>query len=768
MAATYYATFGGPTDINNSLQAQQGLSVGPGEQREVHMACKICRAGGDPDSQPTETTVTWAFWAYPLGGSLSDASLKAANTKTAREIKDHMRKAHPTNPDVRAAVPRGVASQTQPGSKSKVTPVTRSCASVGESTPSSTVTAPVGSNGPVVAVATAAVTVKPERHSPANDHVLMSPPGPAFGLTHDHGKVQLPCMIEQKFRHPVFGNVRVQAELLWSDVTLPEPVSAASNAELFHSGADDIPLVTPDPGHDETLFPGCKGFLWPTRMCFFHQIRAVEPRETPLALYVGEMFSSFFASTQNLQAGGGGFGNWHLLNQPKWTMARVLSERGFFNVNLDATPHARLLNGFQVLRTSQERQRARVDKNMLQTGSLALISKAAFSAQFGNVFTAESDDSQGAAVDGSSEPDSDTEPSRKLPTVFTQQADVKGDWLRMVPVWMEALTGVPGGASVKPPQSYDLQRYVARHAQLARQIRNCHMGDIHFRDALALNCKFECNEMECELHRETQASGLAGFQCKHGVHHKVLPRDTDAQENLLEDAVHGHVDDLPPNDGLEAGEGDAEDVTMGDGEGRRSSGRGQKRKAANYGDDVQPKKRAKQLRKLPTENFRPFDPRNASPYESCIRLQRYNHVKYLPHCRPWVEKALNFVLWVLRMQFFSYFKGYDTLPSPLRERVSVGAFDVLLSTATGNRELWGKQRRVRDVSELAALERYWRHDRRAPHFIYHPVPLWQSTTWVLRDKGCLLANAQRCGLDDRIHLEVSQEVHRRLFPENYE
>ena len=77
--------------------------------------------------------------------------------------------------------------------------------------------------------------------------------------------------------------------------------------ELYHMDTDNIHLQRPDDGHDDTLFPMCKGWMTPTRMCFFHQILSVEPRETPLSIFRGQMLSSFIASTRQLQANGSGF-----------------------------------------------------------------------------------------------------------------------------------------------------------------------------------------------------------------------------------------------------------------------------------------------------------------------------------------------------------------------------------------------------------------------------------------------------------------------------
>lgn len=733
---SYQALFGSPTEINISLQTKQGLILHSAEgQRDILLSCHRCVG-------PKRDRPCWTFCAYPLGGSLSDVAAKARNTKVAREIKEHLRKVHANDEDVPAAVPR--QGHRGPGIKVAATaavaavPVHKVKDLVAEEKsikPSSAAAA-------AVPCASAVPTVHPDAMNHGGNDIEVQ-----HALA--GGKIQLPCMIEQKFRHPLYGMMRVQAVLLWADVTLPEPVEAQANVELFHSAGDDIPLVQPDPGHDETLFPGCSGFNWPTRMCFFHQIRAVEPRESPLANYVGQMFSSFIASTRQFGSGGTGFGGWHLLNQPKWSMARAISERGFFNIHLETSAHAFGLQAMQLVRTDQQQRREGAYKNMLMTGSLALIAKKDLEERL--QFATETTTSD-PEIDGSNSPDSD----RTRPVIYSQQVDAQGEWLRMVPTWMVAGVTVSSGAGIAAPKFFPDQ-YVTQHRRLARLIRDCQLGDISFRDALAMSCKLECSEMDCDQHEEAQNKGLFGYQCKHGVFHHVLARDLKKADNVMLDPVHGYVDTDSSS------ESDAAAGDFANGDDRQLKGR-KRRGHSSCGPEDGGGKRKKRCTLKKSTNFKGFVRQKASPFESCIRLQRYNYVKFnCPQNHALVEKAVNLAIWAISY-YFNYFPNGDSRLKPkLQSLVTPAAFTALVNEAERNTRLWESQRCIRDMGELAAWERYWQVDRSGGRFSYWPEPEWFNVGFVLRNK----ANREFTMGEDSVSVRVAKEVYHRLFPTDY-
>ena len=497
----FTATVGSPTQVNQALQAQQGLVLTVPEQ-EVRLCCP---------GKSNGCQATWPFTAYPTSGSITSAGVKAANTRTVRLIR-----AHVPSCVHRGQAPTAMVMVTATVVDTAVRPEVHVAAKVVAKTTDATPTT-AGYTNQVLPAVTPTV-VQPARESLLERTQAMCKAPPAVTPL-AQVKQQLPCAIEKTFVHAAFGPVRVVALLLWSDITQPEPVPSSGKqvvCELYHTSADNVEINQPDPTQDETLFPMCDGWAAPVRMCFFHQIVLVEPAWCPLAVLYKEMFSSFHASNRALNASGGGFNTWHLLNNKTWTVGRVLSECGFRNPNWAAHDELTSVESLGlVIPEPERRQRNLAAKNMLRTGSL-------ITAPANNDLTAMYI-SNGGYV---------SQEGLKTSSTVCQ--------LQVAPRW------IVSGMDERKQLRGSMREWAKSSQRFGEAAADGVFRDICIRDALALMCRLECVEHQCTeaqvRHHGTDAPAdpAAKFVCCHNVVHE--PYHAADYTNLTAGAAGGDWD----------------------------------------------------------------------------------------------------------------------------------------------------------------------------------------------------------------------------------
>lgn len=809
----YRAIFGSPTEINTSLQRDQGLVLN-GSQQQVKLRC--CS---------TSESDVWAFVVFPVGGSLSDPHMKAVNTKTARAIQKHMRSQHLNDPSkgvqtakarsglnvvkkidtvVVPQVQRTLPTVTSMPTVVQAVPVVRVPVSVQleaekyiaavstVSVPpvqatiiaSSVVQASIVSRSAADLSSANLSTAVPVAESVQNlfpvtnsSYALSEPDEIDFGALRN--KLQLPCLIEITFKHPTFGDHRVVAELLWSDVTFAEPVSDTV-LEIYHTERDNVEVANPDAGHDRTLFPVCTEWMGPTRMCFLHQILQVEPRNSPLALYRDQVFSSFTASTRQLQINTtrtNGFSKWHLLNEPKWTMAKVITHRGLINIHLETCEKsATLRNRMHLIRGEGERSRKKLDKNLLCIGSLAVIhvdnpSFARFVKPYGD------NDSRNGYVG-------------QLPT--------NPEFKRIVGLW-NAISTNELTLEMDPPhvQKDYRERYRRTSARLAERIRTRQISDICFRDALTALCFFECRDTTCasakrpagsnaemESPSEEDQRAVAQFTCEHGLTHNPF-RNNEADEGvriILEDGskiTNFSVFAVPKNVPRSAHD---ESIGALDEEHVFSGGKWNKTKSKRKQSDQNGNAKKRTRVGRAKSDCASFDPRKATPHDNRIKLQSYDPMNMMDEMNlPLIQLAVKTMLNTLRtgVSNTDILKPERKL-DPMhftREEMDICIDDAWsMNTADFYYQQRDAQTHIESVADWQAMERYWKLDcspglgrfvTYCDSNLLQPKPEpWILVSWVLKDRTHVPSNRKQ--KLQSINMLVSSDVHRVIFPSEYQ
>jgi hypothetical protein len=152
---------------------------------------------------------------------------------------------------------------------------------------------------------------------------MVGRPQVAPGLVNDPTRaVQLPCMMQMEFAHTQFGHCQVWALLLWVDDC--------------ERSAEDARKLSQRNESSESLrdrFVGKRGLCIQERKLFIHRIEHITPIGSPLAAYVGQYFSSLFASADLLAGKKRALDAWHLVHQPHVNLASVIAEQGFCPTN---------------------------------------------------------------------------------------------------------------------------------------------------------------------------------------------------------------------------------------------------------------------------------------------------------------------------------------------------------------------------------------------------------------------------------------------------
>ena len=149
-------------------------------------------------------------------------------------------------------------------------------------------------------------------------------------MQHPGSPVQLPCMMQLDFHHAKYGAQQVWAMLVWVDLTAPQSVS-----NLKASGSSQ-PSTTRG-GNDMERFAYVNrdkksGAMVESRGLYLHRIMHVMPLGSPLAIFVGEEFSSLQVSARWLgHPAADGEQAWHLVFQPHMTMRQIITVGGLFN-----------------------------------------------------------------------------------------------------------------------------------------------------------------------------------------------------------------------------------------------------------------------------------------------------------------------------------------------------------------------------------------------------------------------------------------------------
>ena len=309
--------------------------------------------------------------------------------------------------------------------------------------------------------------------------------------------VQLPCMLQNQWYDPKYGQHTAWAVLLWVDQRAKVTDLSVKELHQLTSANNDYFVTLPPVGHDSCAIT--------MRGLYCHKIVHVDPPGSLVADLVGKMFSSFFVShaqltgkhsvTPPLQA-------WHLVHQPRVTVASMMVEQGFIPLDVskavsslefaDPAGSKTPLDFLSGEWSSREEPLLRMTmiqpapKIIYRKRRVPTITDAVEKALFLSGQLQEADLKSVVIV----------EPKNQFGENELDEEEVEQE--HRLPGWIALFL------------KFSAPRFEKRG--LAGALR-----DPTFRDLCAAQCESECNELECAPHES--AVGGATHRCKHGRQH---------------------------------------------------------------------------------------------------------------------------------------------------------------------------------------------------------------------------------------------------------